>query len=222
MIKKIGINVGSGKRIMPSTDKVRWINVDQHGQNFNDWAKCNDINDTGFIKHTLARMVIKPENGKYVVKVEGKPLPFDDECIDFVNASHLVEDFLYEFEPVMEDFFRVLKPGGELIINVPYGASWGSFHHKRQFVKNTFEGYAIQNSFYQDKRSWSACKVKVKRLGLITCVVWFVLGKSGKTISNGVWGAYNKPGLFKRVIDFFYLFDLKIGKKWEIKAVLTK
>lgn len=45
-------------------------------------------------------------------------LPFKDGALDFVHSSHLLEDFL-DWEPVLKEWNRVLKPGGYMIIAVP-------------------------------------------------------------------------------------------------------
>ena len=45
-------------------------------------------------------------------------LPFKDRTLDFVHASHLIEDFA-DWTPVLAEWVRVLKPGGYLIIAVP-------------------------------------------------------------------------------------------------------
>lgn len=45
-------------------------------------------------------------------------LPFKDGTLDFVHASHLLEDF-EDWTPVLAEWDRVLKPGGFLIIAVP-------------------------------------------------------------------------------------------------------
>jgi predicted SAM-dependent methyltransferase len=49
-------------------------------------------------------------------------LPFDDETFDAVFSSHILEHISYHFEQnVINDWARVLKPGGELHTIVP---SW--------------------------------------------------------------------------------------------------
>lgn len=45
-------------------------------------------------------------------------LPFKDRTLDFVHASHLLEDFA-DWGPVLKEWDRVLKPGGYMIIAVP-------------------------------------------------------------------------------------------------------
>ena len=45
-------------------------------------------------------------------------LPFKDETLDFVYASHLLEDFL-DWKPVLDEWNRVIKIGGHIVIMVP-------------------------------------------------------------------------------------------------------
>lgn len=45
-------------------------------------------------------------------------LPFKDEKLDWVHASHILEDFR-DWEPVLAEWDRVLKVGGYLLIAIP-------------------------------------------------------------------------------------------------------
>jgi len=47
-----------------------------------------------------------------------KPLPFRERSLDFVYASHSLEDAA-DWEPILIEWCRVIKPGGFLIIQVP-------------------------------------------------------------------------------------------------------
>ena len=49
-----------------------------------------------------------------------RPLPFDDESVDNIYASHVVEHFSRdEWESIRKDWVRVLKPGGAIEIRCP-------------------------------------------------------------------------------------------------------
>jgi predicted SAM-dependent methyltransferase len=49
-----------------------------------------------------------------------KPLPFPDEYADEVHAYHLLEHFQrYEVDKILNDWVRVLKPGGKLVLELP-------------------------------------------------------------------------------------------------------
>jgi len=68
------------------------------------------------------------------VIADARALPFEDNTVDELYSSHLLEHFGYE-EPVLEEWHRVLRPGGKITIVVPdlmgtwfawkAGFSWG-------------------------------------------------------------------------------------------------
>lgn len=45
-------------------------------------------------------------------------LPFKDGVLDYVYSSHLLEDFS-DWDPILIEWWRVLKHGGYLVIQVP-------------------------------------------------------------------------------------------------------
>jgi len=58
------------------------------------------------------------EYAKVDVVAEGDDLPFEDESYDYVISSHVIEHF---FDPIaaIEEWFRVIKPGGYIFIIAP-------------------------------------------------------------------------------------------------------
>lgn len=47
-------------------------------------------------------------------------LPYEDEAVDMIETHHVLEHFSYnEILAVFEEWYRVLKPGGKLIMEVP-------------------------------------------------------------------------------------------------------
>lgn len=61
----------------------------------------------------------------------GADLPFKDNVCDFVYSSHLLEDF-FDWDPILREWVRVLKPGGHLVILVPDKARWNAAIRKGQ------------------------------------------------------------------------------------------
>ena len=53
----------------------------------------------------------------------GIELPFKNRTLDYVYSSHLLEDF-QDWTPVLLEWLRVLRPGGNLIILMPECALW--------------------------------------------------------------------------------------------------
>lgn len=47
-------------------------------------------------------------------------LKFENDSVDEIHAYHVIEHFApYEIEPMLTDWFRVLKPGGLLVLEQP-------------------------------------------------------------------------------------------------------
>lgn len=60
-------------------------------------------------------------NVTYVLNASRK-LPFSSDCFDEIFASHVLEHIpWYEVEQVLQEWSRILKPGGKLTIWVPDG-----------------------------------------------------------------------------------------------------
>jgi len=184
------LNVGCGKDI-----KKGYVNIDTH--------KRNGAN----LVHELPRIILhwNKFEGEYWVDCVGSPLPYDDESIDEIYCSHVLEDFIYEFNAIIEDFHRVLKPGGKLHVKVPFEESYANHYHKRFFDKNTFRSLVASNEHYGDNGMFRKLELnRVNRYGLITCV---------------------QLVLFRKIIKlpvFLEFFNLKWGMRYEIEAVLIK
>ncbi len=85
---------------------------------------CGGNKNRGFVG-----MDIRKEPGVDIVQdLEVQPWPLPDECVSFAVASHVVE----HINPVkfgminfMNEVWRVLKPGAQFAIAVPYAYSQG-------------------------------------------------------------------------------------------------
>jgi len=58
-------------------------------------------------------------------------LPFNNDSLDFVYSSHLLEDFA-DWTPLLKEWVRVLKPGGKLIVLIPDRELWVAACEKGQ------------------------------------------------------------------------------------------
>jgi predicted SAM-dependent methyltransferase len=93
-IEKIKLNLGSGGRPLPG-----WINID----NF-DYEK-NDSSRSGAI---------------YDIKSDIRDLNVPDASVDAILLVHVLEHFVrWEAVKMLAMFFRKLKPGGSLIVEMP-------------------------------------------------------------------------------------------------------
>lgn len=83
-----------------------------------------------------------------VVDLE-QPLPFQDESFDLVVADNVFEH-IRNYLPLLQECSRVLRPGGTLVVDVPYFRSAGAFidpthcnyftlRSMRYFVPDTYE-----------------------------------------------------------------------------------
>lgn len=80
---------------------------------------------------------------------DAKNLPFKDGTLDFVYSSHLLEDF-FDWDPVLREWMRVLKPGGKLVILVPDKKLWNDAIARGQppNCAHTHESYPGEISKY--------------------------------------------------------------------------
>lgn len=59
--------------------------------------------------------------GQYPVQIRGDATRlhwFADGAMDYLYSSHLLEDFA-DWEPVLREWVRVLRPGGKLVLLIP-------------------------------------------------------------------------------------------------------
>lgn len=61
-----------------------------------------------------------PEDAKCDVRFDVMKLPYPDNSIDEIKAFHIIEHFhFFEVKDVLNEWYRVLKPGGRLWIETP-------------------------------------------------------------------------------------------------------
>ncbi len=66
-----------------------------------------------------------PPRGPIQLRGHADQLPFETESLDFVYSSHLLEDYL-DWDPVLAEWSRVLRPNGYLIVLVPDKELWAA------------------------------------------------------------------------------------------------
>ena len=81
----------------------------------------------------------RPGPGVDVVADLENPLPWSDNTVDEVLASHVLEH-LVRWEYTVEEVHRILKPGGRFTIHVPYGPDHFT-GHIRTFTSCTLDGF---------------------------------------------------------------------------------
>lgn len=108
----------------------------------------------GFVKVDC----FEAENIDIVHNLETCPLPFDDEVADKVIAQHVLEH-ITNFNELMNEVWRIMKPGGQFIVAIPQAMdSKGIWHgeafqdptHVRFFVPKVWDYFSIDRSLHQN------------------------------------------------------------------------
>ena len=76
------------------------------------------------------------------------PLPFNNECFSEILCRDVLEHL--DYQNLVQDLHRVLKPGGKLVIRVPHYTSRNNHvdpTHKKTFSHRTFEFFVKSSGF---------------------------------------------------------------------------
>lgn len=112
------------------------------------WAISLDLPADEYCAYTSQS---DPENEKFQWRGLATDLPFKDKTLDFVYSSHLLEDYL-NWGPVLKEWVRVLKPGGNLIVMVPEMKLWAEAVRRGQIpnYSHRHEGKVGELSTYAE------------------------------------------------------------------------
>ena len=126
--------------------------------------------------------------GNWVV-ADAQSLPFKDESIDEVYASHILEH-LNDFHKTIMELHRICKPNAKIIVKAPFFAStkyFGDPSHKIPFSYRTFDNYTVIEGKVPFYDKWRLKRrtnfgeegkfrmIKRKFLGVISVVVAVIL-----------------------------------------------
>lgn len=126
------------------------VDVGSGGDPVVPWAIQTDLSDATYASYNsgaLARGPIQIRSDDAFVN-----LPLKDGSLDFVYSSHLIEDFL-DWDPLLIEWRRVLKPGGFLVICLPDKVRWNqalangqmpNCAHKHESYPGELTTYAIR------------------------------------------------------------------------------
>ncbi|MGE5364375.1 MAG: class I SAM-dependent methyltransferase [Bacteroidota bacterium] len=95
------------------------------------------------IKEGYINLDIVDYGGNMVCDITKFPYPFDDNVFDEVYASHVLEH-LDNFHKTISELYRILKPGGILVVYAPFFLNtkyFGEPDHKIPFSIRTFDNY---------------------------------------------------------------------------------
>lgn len=128
----IGLNVGSGQRPFMTVSSLKWVNIDT---------------------------VDRPPNCTPDILADGAHLPmYDDNTVDYFVLHHVLEHFgCGEAQGLITEAYRVLKPGGSLLVFVPnmHELCFEWLHGKRLdtqlFMTNVYGAYMGSE---EDRHKW--------------------------------------------------------------------
>lgn len=58
-------------------------------------------------------------DSKFFTVADGQKLPLKDKSVDFIISTDVIEH-VYNTKKAFEEFYRVLKPGGKILLTTPY------------------------------------------------------------------------------------------------------
>jgi len=140
--------------------------------------------------------------------LENAPMPFPDNSVSEIRAEHVLEH-IQNYVQLMEELWRISKPGARIYIEVPYFRYEGAFRdptHCRFFSEHSFEyfGEGYEYAYY------SKARFKVRKVELRT---------TSKTRIKNLHKKIVNYIPFKKVLNIFLwnlyteiIFDLEVVK----------
>lgn len=144
MADETKLNLGCGRDL-----REGWVNLDH----------------PLLVEEMAARGVVGPIG--YDIDQPEPHLPFDDDSFDMVEASHVLEH-LHNLLPVVQEVWRVLRPGGQFMVAVPYGSSDDADEdptHIRRFFPGSW-------SYFSQPTYWRADYGYRGDLKPVTCLLF--------------------------------------------------
>lgn len=95
------------------------------------------------LKEGYVNIDIVDYGGNMIHDINTFPYPFEENTFDEIFASHILEH-VYNFNKTVTELYRILKPGGLLIVYAPFFLNtkyFGDPDHKIPFSIRTFDNY---------------------------------------------------------------------------------
>ena len=98
-----------------------------------------------------AAKLICPEAEILQSDLENEPLPYEDNTFDIVFSKSVLEHFYYP-ERLVQEIYRILRPGGLIITMVPdwssvYKTFYDDFTHRRPYTLTSLKNMLLINNF---------------------------------------------------------------------------
>jgi len=121
LIRKIRRKLGIPAQYTSETSKVRHLVLPYcqgHGCDIGFGGDKIKKTDCAGIDYAQPYAYTGKDNVDIACDVMNEPIPVADNTFDYVYSSHLIEDFP-DTRAALEEFIRILKPGGHLILVFP-------------------------------------------------------------------------------------------------------
>lgn len=145
-----------------------------------------------------------------IVDLDRFPYPFRDNSFDALQAVHVIEH-VADVVRAMEEFHRLVRPGGEVFLATPHYTDFSSFcdpTHRWHLNSFSLRYFGPDNAGYgyYSKARFEETSVRVKLLAL-----WRYLGFE--------W-AVNHSRAFRKFWEFYLCYVIR-GKviEWRLKAL---
>jgi predicted SAM-dependent methyltransferase len=106
-----------------------------------------------------------PRQNPDIVRDVTKGLPFDDDSVDYIQASHFLEHLTREdMMFVIEECYRVLTAGADFYIRVPL-LDFTSLDHLQIFDAKSFDPLEFPETpdYYQRKFRWKIARKEIHK-----------------------------------------------------------
>lgn len=147
------------------------VDVGSQGDPVVPWAIQVDLPAEEFKRYSAGQA---PENSIHW-KGDCRELPFKDNTLDWVYSSHLIEDF-EDWNPLLNEWVRVLKPGGRLVILLPDKERWNAAIRRGQppNCNHRHEGFAGELGLYARRLKVNVLKDELTNLTPHDYTIMFV------------------------------------------------
>lgn len=136
--------------------------------------------------------IVKLKGVDVVHDLSQYPWPWSDNTFEEIYMKDVLEH-LPNTVRVMEELYRISKPGGRVYIAVPYWNSWEAITdptHISQFNEYTFDFFDSSKRRCQDRPYYTHARFKIKRIGFSMALIPYfnpVISINGKSRSLFGW-----------------------------------
>jgi len=143
---------------------------------------CGDGKPAGFVG-----IDVKPGPGVDIVFDLEQGIPLPDACADVVRAYHVLEH-LSDKERIMSEVWRVLKPGGRFVFEVPSTKGEGAFAHpghKSYWNRSSFL-FWVDDKVREDRPKFDVERLDERRVGDLVYVSGVLVKPAPEGVSEAM------------------------------------